>query len=99
MYWESRDKLKADIVQMAHHGHVCCGMEIYAAINPDVCLWCTDEWLFNEEEVPIFLADFELSRKRDRTRMYGTTITKKWMEQLGVKKHYFTKDGTQKIVI
>lgn len=99
LYWESRDKLKADIVQMAHHGHVNCGMEIYAAIDPEICMWCTDEWLYNEGEVPEFLADFELSRKRDRTRMYGTAVTKRWMEQLGVKKHYYTKDGTQKIII
>lgn len=55
LYWESRDKLKADIVQMAHHGHVNCGLEIYAAINPDICLWCTDQWLFNEPAVPEFL--------------------------------------------
>lgn len=95
LYWESRDKLRADIVQMAHHGHVCCGMEVYAAIAPKVCMWCTDEWLYNEGEVPEFLQDFELARKRDRTRMYGTAVTMKWMKQLGVRKHYFTKDGTQ----
>lgn len=99
LYWESRDLLKADIVQMAHHGHVCCGMEIYAAINPKICLWNTDEWLYNEKEVPEFLEDFELARKRNRTRMYGTPITRKWMDSLGIKEHYYTKDGTQVLKI
>lgn len=99
LYWESRDKLKADIVQMAHHGHVNCGLEVYAAINPDICLWCTDQWLYDEPEVPEFLADFEQSKKRDRTRMFGTAVTRRWMEQLGVKQHYYTKDGTQQITI
>ena len=99
LYWESRDLLKADIVQMAHHGHVCCGMEIYAEINPKICLWNTDEWLYNEKEVPEFLEDFELARKRNRTRMYGTPITRKWMDSLGIKEHYYTKDGTQVLKI
>ena len=30
LYEESRDILKADIVQMAHHGHMNVGMEVYA---------------------------------------------------------------------
>lgn len=46
-----------------------------------------------------FLADFEQSKKRDRTRMFGTAVTRRWMEQLGVKQHYYTKDGTQQITI
>ena len=31
--------------------------------------------------------------------MYGTAVTRKWMEILGVKKHYVTKDGTNVIEI
>ena len=37
---ESRDQLKADIVQMAHHGHMNVGLEVYAAVLPEACLWC-----------------------------------------------------------
>ena len=38
LYDESRDKLKSDVVQMAHHGHMNVGMEVYAAIEPKACL-------------------------------------------------------------
>lgn len=99
LYWESRHLLKADIVQMAHHGHMNCGMEVYAAIEPEICLWCCPDWLYDEPEVPRYLADFERARRRGRTRMYGTAVTRKWMEQLGVKEHYVTKDGTNRILL
>ena len=99
LYWESRHLLKADIVQMAHHGHMNCGMEVYAAIEPEVCLWCCPDWLYEEPEVPRYLADFERAKRRARTRMYGTAVTRKWMEQLGVKEHYVTKDGTNRILL
>lgn len=48
LYWKSRDKLKAGIVPMAHHGHVCCEMEFYVAVAPKRCIWYTDDWLYNE---------------------------------------------------
>lgn len=99
LYWESRHLLKADIVQMAHHGHMNCGMEVYAAIAPEICLWCCPDWLYNEPEVPRYLTDFERAKRRGRTRMYGTAVTRRWMDQLGVKKHYITKDGTNRILL
>lgn len=99
LYEESRDLLKADIVQMAHHGHMNCGMEVYAAIEPEACLWCCADWLYNEAEIPSYLKDRDSLWNMRRNRMYGTTITRKWMDQLGVKKHYVTKDGTNEIVL
>ena len=99
LYWESRHLLKADMVQMAHHGHMNCGMEVYAAIQPEACLWCCPDWLFNEPEVPQYLADYEKAKRMGRTRMYGTAVTRKWMDQLGVKTHYVSKDGTNRIVL
>lgn len=99
LYEESRDKIKADIVQMAHHGHMNVGMEVYAAINPKACMWCCADWLYDEDEIPDYLSDRERSRKLQRERMYGTKITRQWMDILGVKTHYVTKDGTQKIIL
>lgn len=99
LYEESRHLLKADIVQMAHHGHMNCGMEVYAAIAPEVCLWCCPEWLYNEPEIPNYLSDREGLRKMQRQRMYGTSLTRKWLDILGAKKHYVTKDGTNKIIL
>ena len=96
---ESRDKLKADIVQMAHHGHMCPSMEVYAEIMPRACLWCCPDWLYDEEEIPYYLEKREDLRAIDRSRMYGTRMTRKWMQTLGVKQHYVTKDGTNEIII
>ena len=95
LFRESRHLLKADICQMAHHGHMNVGMEVYAQIMPEACLWCCADWLYNEEEVPRYLADVEKLRRMGRIRMYGTAVTRRWMDILGVKKHYVTKDGTQ----
>lgn len=97
LYEESRHLLKADIVQMAHHGHMNVGMEVYAAVMPDTCMWCCADWLYDEPEIPKYLTNREKLRKMQRERMYGTTVTRQWMDILGVKKHYVTKDGTQKI--
>jgi len=99
LYNESRHLLKADIVQMAHHGHMNVGMEVYAAIAPEACMWCCADWLYNEPEIPPYLADREKLRRMGRIRMYGTAVTRRWMEQLGVKTHYVTKDGTNRIVL
>ncbi len=97
LYEESRHLLKADIVQMAHHGHMNVGMEVYAAVMPEACMWCCADWLYNEPEIPKYLENRKRLRDMQRERMYGTTVTRKWMDILGVKTHYVTKDGTNRI--
>lgn len=94
LYEESRHLLKADIVQMAHHGHMNVGMEVYAAVMPDACMWCCPDWRYNEPEIPHYLTNREKLRRMQRERMYGTAITRQWIDILGVKTHYVTKDGT-----
>ena len=79
------DKLKSDIVQMAHHGHSGVTEEVYQMINPEACMWCAPDWLWDE-------GDYEIEPE-----LWGTMHTRKWMEKLSVKKHYVTKDGTQNI--
>jgi beta-lactamase superfamily II metal-dependent hydrolase len=88
---ENKAKLKAHYCQMAHHGHMGVGMEVYAAIDPKVCLWCAPKWLYNEEEMPSYLAD---GNPRN-LRMYGTALTREWMARFGVKKHLVSGDGNQ----
>ncbi len=99
LFRESHDKLKSDIVQMAHHGHMNVSMEVYAAIRPKACLWCAPDWLYDEPIFPFYLSDNEKMIKMGRTRMYGTALTRQWMNILGAEKHYVTKDGTQIIEI
>ena len=97
LFRESRDQLAAAIVQMAHHGHMNVSMEVYAAIMPKACLWCAPDWLYAEPEIPTYLSDGEKLRRMGRIRMYGTALTRRWMDLLGVEKHYVTADGTQVI--
>ena len=99
LFRESRHLLKADILQMPHHGHMNCSMEVFAEIMPEACLWCAPKWLWEEEEVPHYLSDAEKLRRMGRIRMYGTAVTRKWMDLLGVKTHYVTGFGTQKIIL
>lgn len=99
LFDESRHLLKSDIVQMAHHGHMNVGFEVYAEIAPEVCLWCAPDWLYNEPVMPPYLADRERMKSMKRTRLYGTALTRKWMEILGVKKHFVSSDGTHRLVI
>ena len=96
---ESRGLLRADIVQMAHHGHMDCDTEVYAEISPETCLWCAPDWLYAEGDIPSYLADREKLFKMGRHRMYGTAVTRRRMELLGAQKHLVTKDGTQKIIL
>lgn len=79
------DKLPSDIVQMAHHGHSGVTKAVYEKIAPKACLWCAPEWLWEEAD-----EEFE-------PELWGTRHQRKWMDELGVKEHYVTKDGTQDI--
>ena len=99
LFRESSERLKSDIVQMAHHGHMNVSMEVYAKILPKVCLWCAPDWLYAEEERPQYLSDAKMLRKMGRIRMYGTALTREWMDLLGAEKHYVSSDGTQEIEI
>lgn len=97
LYRESRDKLKADVVQMAHHGHMNVSMEVYAAIAPSVCLWCAPQWLYDEPEVAPWMSARWLEIDEKRVRMHGTAVTRKWMDILGVKEHYVSAHGSVEI--
>ena len=81
------DHLRSDIVQMAHHGHMCVHKEVYEAIDPNACIWCCASWLYNEPD------------KLISEDMYGVGHTRKWMAEIGHQTHYVTKDGDQIIDI
>lgn len=99
LYRESRHLLKADAVQMAHHGHMNVSMEVYAAISPEICLWCAPLWLYNEPQIPPYLADTERLTRMKRLRMYGTAVTRAWMDRLGAKTHLVSGNGTQTLLL
>lgn len=74
--------LRADVVQMAHHGQGGVGRDIYEAISPRICLWPTPQWLWDND-----------SGGGRGTGPWSTLETRRWMEELGVKEHKCTKDG------
>ena len=82
------EQLKADYVQLAHHGQQGVKREFYEFIRPERCLWATPDWLWDNDDGGGF-----------NTGPYETVTTRKWMEELGVKEHIITKDGTQSFEI
>lgn len=42
-----REKLKSNIVQMAHHGQAGADFELYKAIDPETCLFPTSDWIWD----------------------------------------------------
>ena len=77
------EKIKADIVQMAHHGQVGVAKEFYDAVRPTVCLWCAPDWLWNNNK----------GGEGDGSGPWKTVQNRAWMDDLGVKRHYVIKDG------
>lgn len=81
-----KELLKADYVQTAHHGQQGVGKEVYDAIDPDYCLWCTPDWLW----------DNNAGRGYD-TGPWKTIVTRGWLSDLGIRWHYVSKDGTHEV--
>ncbi len=88
METQPHEKLKADIVQMAHHGQSGATEELYKIINPKICLWPTPDWLWTND-----------SGEGEDTGNWKTKETRKWMENLNVEKNIIEKDGDKTITI
>ena len=79
--------LRADYVQMAHHGQGGVEKEVYEIIHPTYCLWPTPSWLWNN-----------MGPGGYDTNIFKTMIVRGWISSLRcVKKHYLMIDGTQVI--
>ena len=77
-----KDKLKSDIVQMAHHGQAGATEELYKEINPIICLWPTPKWLWNND-----------NGGGENSGTWKTMETRSWMENIGIKQNHVAKDG------
>lgn len=80
------EALKCDILQMAHHGQNGVGFEVYQVLRPEICLWPTPGWLWNND-----------SGSGLDSGNWKTLETRRWMAQLGVLYHVCIKDGDQVI--
>lgn len=82
------EKLKADYVQMAHHGQHGVEKEFYEAVQADYALWPTPDWLWENR------AD----GKEYNTGNFKTFVVREWMEDLGIRKNYVSGlEGTVQI--
>ena len=88
LLYSQKVKLKSDLVQMAHHGQAGATEELYQEIKPEICLWPTPEWLWNNDAGEGF-----------NTGKWKTIETREWMEKLRVKRNYIAKDGDITIFI
>ena len=46
----SNDVLKTDIVVLAHHGQDGAKKDLYEAMTPEICLWGTPDWLYENKQ-------------------------------------------------
>lgn len=76
------NRLGSDAVQMAHHGQAGVGPEVYAAIDPKVCLWPTPRWLWENDAGP-----------GPGSGKWETPMVKKRMDERGVKRHIVAAEG------
>ena len=83
-----KEKLKVNILQMAHHGQSGVTEEVYDFINPKICLWPTPDWLWIND-----------SGNGEDSGPWKTKETRQWIEKLNVKKNIIEKDGNIKISI
>lgn len=66
------EKLRCDIVQMAHHGQDGVDRRFYEAVRPKVCLYCAPDWLWDCD-----------SGSGKGSGPWKTLETRRWMEELG----------------
>ncbi|MBR4726879.1 MAG: TIM barrel protein [Clostridia bacterium] len=70
-------QLDCDYCKMAHHGQDGVDRNFYEAVSPEVCLWPTPTWVYENTNGNL-----------------KTLEVRAWMEELGVKKHYKSFEGS-----
>lgn len=75
----SKEKLKSQYIQMAHHGQNGVQRSFYEAVEPEYALWPTPDWLWNNviiEGKPVSSGNLSITNVRE------------WMEDLNIKRNY-----------
>ncbi|MCI8542149.1 MAG: MBL fold metallo-hydrolase [Lachnospiraceae bacterium] len=83
-----REELRADFIQMAHHGENGVKKSFYEAVGPRACLWTTPGWLWDNDK-----------GEGQGSGPWRTLEVRGWMEELGIGLHFVTKDGDHKFVL
>ena len=83
------DALKCDICQMAHHGQNGVERAVYEAARPSVALWCSPDWLW----------DNDIDKKGFDTSVFLTVRTREWMQEISAPVNFVAKDGDAEIAL
>lgn len=89
----SKNDIKADVVQMAHHGSQGVQKELYSLIEPKVCLWPSPQFMWQEEN--------QTTGSNPDLNLENIELLRYMRTELGINKHYILKDaqgGYQKLV-
>ena len=75
--WADSGLLDCDICKMSHHGQDGVDRTFYEAVSPEICLWPTPSWVWDNTNGNL-----------------KTLEVRGWIDDLGVKENYVSKDGS-----
>ncbi len=82
----NQTRLRADYVQMAHHGQNGVDLDFYRAVSPSACLWPTPMWLWEND-----------SGNGTGSGPWQTLTVRDWMHQLNVSTNYVSAFALQRV--
>ena len=74
---EYGDGLKADIVTLSHHGQNGANKEFYARVKPEIAIWQTPSWLWDND-----------NGGGPGSGPWRTNYVKCWLQDIGVPRHF-----------
>ncbi len=78
------EKLRSDICFLSHHGQMGANKAFYAAVKPEICIWPTPQWLWDNDLGAV---------NGPGSGPFLTNYVKCWMQELGVKRQFLlTRD-------
>jgi len=92
----NRTRLRADYVQMAHHGQNGVDLDFYRAVSPSACLWPTPMWLWENDSAKNN-ARLRLSGNGKGSGPWQTLTVRDWMPELNVSTNYVSAFGLQRV--
>lgn len=81
-----RHCIKADYVQMAHHGQAGVNEDFYKAVNPKFCIWPTPDYLWDND-----------NGGGKGSGPWKTIEVRNWMNKLDIRKNYILSEGLLRI--
>lgn len=77
------ERIRSDVVQMAHHGQRGVTQAFYEVVSPKICLWPTPDWLWTNDP-----------GTGPNTGPWKTLETRAWMDGMAeVPEHFVSMDG------